>query len=75
MIEYKIIKEPKQVVDKVFCNCCGNEITDNEFVHIDHQWGYNSHKDYEQHQFDICESCYDSFINNFKIKPKIEDRW
>lgn len=36
-------------------------------------WGYGSNHDMEQHQFDLCESCYDDWINSFAIPVSIEE--
>lgn len=73
MTKYKTIHEPKQVVDKVLCNMCGNEIVCNDYLHVDKMWGYSSNKDNELHSFDICEKCYDKLIKEFKIKLTITD--
>lgn len=57
----------------VFCNCCGRKITaehglvkEGVFM-VEILWGYFSEKDGEQHDFDMCESCYDQMIAKFKI--------
>ncbi len=35
-------------------------------------WGYGSNHDLEHHKFDLCEACYDEWINSFAIPIKIE---
>ena len=65
--------EQRQEISKIYCNLCGNEIKKNEygyfedFLHVHKQWGYHSQKDGAEHQFDLCESCYDKLIKSFRI--------
>lgn len=68
--------EAKKIVQ---CNCCGKQFTVNEiektiiekeFLHIHKQWGYFSGKDGIIHEFDICEECYDRWLENFVIPPE-----
>lgn len=60
-------------VCKVKCNCCGKEITadkhgyTSDYLSVNKKWGYGSDFDNENHSFDICEECYKSIINKFKI--------
>ena len=59
-------------VEKVLCNCCGKEIKKeqgyfSDHLHIEKQWGYFSQKDGRKDDFDICESCYDKFVNSFVL--------
>ena len=61
-----------QKVEKVLCNCCGKEIKKEhgyfaDHLHIEKQWGYFSQKDGRKDDFDICESCYDKFVNSFVL--------
>lgn len=73
MRRYDTVVEKNTVVDKIICNVCGNEITKDkhgyikDHIHIEKTWGYNSSKDGEVHSIDICESCYDEIVKNFKI--------
>lgn len=57
----------------VYCNCCGKKlkvehgiVKEGVFM-ADILWGYFSEKDGEQHDFDICENCYDLLIEKFRI--------
>ena len=58
------------------CNCCGRimnlekGIIMEGFFHVDYQWGYFSKKDGIIQSFDLCEECYDKWIDNLQIKPK-----
>ena len=59
---------------EVYCNCCGSKITNIEgkvikkdYLHIEKKWGYFSQRDMEGHIFNICESCYNSWIKTFAI--------
>ena len=77
----KILKKkyrPKYEVTKILCNNCGHR-TDfrilKEHVSVEVSWGYYSKKDGEKHEFDLCESCYDKMIENFKHKPKVFGRY
>ena len=37
-------------------------------------WGYFSkNKDGQKHQICLCESCYDRWIQTFKLAPEIEE--
>lgn len=75
MREYKV----SNTVKKIKCNMCGKEIAvENGVIRqgvfsCDYQWGYFSGKDGEIHSFDLCESCYDKIIENFKILPEIKE--
>ncbi|WP_069999873.1 hypothetical protein [Cellulosilyticum sp. I15G10I2] len=60
--------------DKIFCNCCGKEIaktaivdTHTDYLHIEKSWGYFSSKDLTTHSFNICEKCYDNWIESFIV--------
>ena len=56
------------------CNCCGQKIGQEDYVHIEKLWGYFSNgKDGERHCINICESCYDRWIKDFKYAPDIEE--
>jgi len=66
--------KPSYELTKVLCNKCGHR-TDHtiqkDHVSIKVTWGYFSKKDCENHEFDLCEKCYDEIIENFMHKPKI----
>jgi hypothetical protein len=71
MRQYKI--EETKAVEKIICNKCGreilvrNEIPDEDVLDVRKRWGYFSEKDNEVHSFDICERCYDEWIQTFRI--------
>ncbi|MGL5437766.1 MAG: hypothetical protein ACRDBO_20690 [Lachnospiraceae bacterium] len=64
----------------VVCNCCGKKmiveggILREGAVCINHAWDFFSEKDGEIHHWDLCEECYDSFVNQFKIEMEVEER-
>ncbi len=57
----------------MYCNCCGKKlkiehgIVKEGVFTAEISWGYFSEKDGEQHNFDICEDCYERMIEKFKI--------
>lgn len=63
----------------MWCNCCGRELKlENEIVKegvfsVDTCWGYFSKKDGECHSFDLCESCYDRIVEEFKLPVSVRD--
>lgn len=63
----------------IFCNCCGKAICAEaqketvSYLTIKKEWGYFSDgKDGTIHSMDICESCYDSMVQDFSIAPQID---
>ncbi len=69
---YETVTRNSEKVEKVLCNCCGKEIKKeqgyfSDHLHIEKQWGYFSQKDGRKDDFDICESCYDKFVNSFVL--------
>ena len=63
---------------KIICNMCGKEIeTENgilmeDVLSVEKRWGYPSDKDNEVHRFDLCETCYDRWIQSFQIPVEKE---
>ena len=63
----------KQYPDqRVYCNCCGRVInvegrSQEDFLQVRKVWSYFSSRDLTGHNFNMCESCYDKMISNFKI--------
>lgn len=63
----------------MWCNCCGRELKlENEIVKegvfsVDTYWGYFSKRDGECHSFDLCESCYDRIVEEFKLPVSVRD--
>lgn len=64
----------------VVCNCCGrnlvvaNGIVREGVAHICAEWDYFSEKDGENHNFDICEECYDRLLAGFRYPAMISQR-
>lgn len=70
MKTYKEKQVIKNVIEKVFCNSCGEEIpfdTHEDYVHYEKVWGYNSDRDNRVDNFDLCCNCYDKITDKFKI--------
>lgn len=70
MKTYKQIQKVENIIEKVFCNNCGEEIlieNNQEYFHGEMSWGYYSNRDGKKDDFDLCCDCYDKIINNFKI--------
>lgn len=78
MRQYKYKIQETKEVEKIICNKCGkeiavkNNIAEEEVLSVQKQWGYFSKKDNEVHKFDLCESCYDAFIQSFQIPIEVE---
>ncbi len=64
--------EQKQLI-RMQCNCCQKELRVEQGIvkegsfSIDYTWGYFSTKDGTHHQFDLCEICYDRFVNELTL--------
>ena len=67
-------------LESVVCNHCGrkiavkNGIVREGAVMVDHAWDYFSEKDGEIHHFDLCETCYDEYISQFRIPVQVEEQ-
>lgn len=68
---YEKMKE--ESLTKVICNCCGKELlVENGIIkegcfHASAVFGYFSKKDGAVQQFDLCESCYDKMLADFRV--------
>ena len=66
------LRETKEL-EKIICNKCGKEIVvargipQKDVLEIEKQWGYFSEKDGQTDCFDICEDCYEEWIESFLI--------
>lgn len=76
MRKYKSNGDLKSVV----CNNCGKKMIVEEgilregAISINHTWDFFSEKDGEIHHWDLCEDCYDNFINQFMIDIEVEEQ-
>lgn len=77
----RIYKQEKmKVLDQIICNQCGREmkliagIVREGYLSHQETFGYFSRKDGEVHQFDLCESCYDRWIQGFAIPVEKTDK-
>ena len=66
------LRETKEL-EKIICNKCGKEIVvtrgipQEDVLDIEKQWGYFSEKDGQTDRFDICEDCYEEWIESVLI--------
>lgn len=57
----------------VYCNVCGRELEHQgeilleDYIQVTKQWGYFSEHDLELHKFNICEHCYNTLEESFKL--------
>lgn len=76
MRSYKVVLDKVQIIDKVICNQCGGEIgrdmygIQDDYLHIEKTWGYNSDKDGSSYNIDICQKCFDRFLEELKISAE-----
>lgn len=78
MREYTGQKEKKIIA--VQCNCCGKKLRVENGVILEgvygseYNWEYFSKKDGETHAFDLCEACYDAWIQQFILPIQKKER-
>lgn len=66
--------------EKVLCNCCGKEmkkrngILQEDGLFVLKEWGYFSEKDLQIHRFNLCEKCYDQFVQKFVIPVEVSEK-
>lgn len=64
---------------EIYCNGCGRkieyrgEILQEDVLHMEKSWGYFSEKDGERHSLDLCEECYDKWIEKLSIPVTKEE--
>ena len=69
----KYTNQKHEELEEICCNRCGKKIRlengmlEEGIFHGKVTWGYFSEKDMEQHEFDLCEACYDKMIQAFTI--------
>lgn len=66
----QITEKVENILDKVFCNSCGEEIpleNYQEYFTAEKVWGYNSDWDNRKDKFDLCCNCYNKIVTTFKI--------
>ena len=67
-------------LETIICNICSKKIAVKDgivregAVMFDHAWDYFSEKDGEVHHLDLCEACYDAWIEQFRIPVDVEER-
>ncbi len=77
-------------LETVICNKCGKKMVVERGIlregglMFDHTWDFFSEKDGEIHlfsekdgeihHFDLCEDCYDDWVNQFKLEVEVEEQ-
>ena len=65
--------DEKNQITAMKCNLCKRKLRVEEGIvkegcfSVNYSWGYFSNKDGTQHEFDLCEECYDAFIDGLAI--------
>lgn len=63
-------KKTIKTVDKILCDVCGNNTTDDYDTHenatIEAVWGYHSSQDGTSYEIHLCETCFTDIINYLK---------
>ena len=73
------VYDEKRKLKKIICNSCGceaeasNEIVKKDFLSVRKDWGYFSERDGETDRWDLCETCYQRIVSEFKIKVQVSD--
>lgn len=74
MRQYRTTVKETSEIEKIICNKCGKEIMvlkgvpQEDVLEVEKRWGYHSNKDNQVDRFDLCEECYDEFVESFQIK-------
>ena len=69
----------EEVVEEVICNQCGKKLKVEEGIvkegcfHVNYSFDYFSNKDGYQYNFDLCEDCFDRWIENFRCPVDIRE--
>ncbi len=62
---------------EIVCNSCSKHINVKEqtenYQSFNVKWAYFSKKDFEQHTFDLCETCYDKIVSTFMIPVEVSE--
>ena len=78
MRRYTQIELQGKKLDKIICNKCKkeidviNDIPREAVFLVENRWGYFSNKDNEVHRFELCEDCYDEWVQSFAIPVEVE---
>ena len=69
-------KKTVKAVDKIYCDCCGQDCTitepvdEHEYGELTATWGYCSNQDGTQYDIQLCETCFNEVIEFLKKKRK-----
>lgn len=73
------LDENKQVLERVVCNKCQKELQVENGILKEgcfegkQKFGFFSTRDGQEHQFDLCESCYNKITEEFELAIEVED--
>lgn len=76
---YKNKDTQEEVLNQVICNQCGKRLEVEEGIlkegcfSVDYTFDYFSEKDGYIYSLDLCESCFDSWIEGFKEPVRIRE--
>lgn len=69
-------KKTVKSVDKIYCDCCGQDCTitepvhEHEYAELSATWGYFSQQDGQQFDIQLCETCFNEVLDFIKKKRK-----
>ena len=79
MRKYKEKEMLESQLDKVICNQCGKELLVEDGIlkegcfGIDYSFDYFSNKDGYIYSFDLCEECFDKWVEGFQKPAQITE--
>ena len=79
MREYREKEQLEAHLTKVVCNQCGKELVVEGGIikegcfSVDHEFSYFSNKDGYIYSLDLCEDCFDRWINGFQKPAKVTE--
>ena len=74
MREYQTEQKEVRVLSHIICNSCGREIPleGADYFHAEKTWGYFSEQDGRRDSIDLCETCYQAWVEGFQVKPEAD---
>ena len=79
MREYREIELQEPQLAKVFCNQCGKELVVQDGIlkegcfSVDYPFDYFSNKDGYIYSFDLCEECFDKWVEGFQNPARVTE--
>ena len=71
--------KPEKRLDRVICNRCGKQLKVKEGIlregcfRAEYEFDYFSKKDGCIYSFDLCEDCFDAWVEQFRQPPEIRE--